>query len=86
MSKYNELREYIKNWQNEHDTSFQVVPTDNHACLIFNHDNEINTFIFSDSYLRNDCMYSIPKELLEDYKLMIDQENGKTYYTFDRSL
>ena len=85
MNNFNKLREFIKNWQNENDKDFKTLPVDKHSSLIFNHENEINEFVFSNERLRLSCQNNIPQELLKDYVHIINQEKGITYYTFDRS-
>lgn len=85
MNNFEELRNFIKNWQNENDKDFKTLPIDNHSSLIFNHENEIHEFIFSNKDLRLKCQSKIPKKLLLNYIQIIEQEKGMTYYTFDRS-
>lgn len=77
-----ELQLYIKNWQKENDSDFKSLPIDNHSKLIFNHKNEIIVFIFSNKTLRDKCKRSIPLNLTADYDLIVDQEDGFTYYKF----
>ena len=80
MDNFVKLRNFIKNWQKQNDKNFKLLPNDEHSKLIFHHNNEIIEFIFSTSILRDKCMRSIPKDFLNQYNYMINQENGMTYY------
>lgn len=84
MNNLFKIIEYIINWQQENDSDFKTVPTDNHSSLIFNHENQIYKFIFSDKHTRDMCRISIPQELMKDYHYMIEQEEGFTFYSFER--
>ena len=71
---------YVYDWQSKHDKDFQSLPVDSHSALIFNHENQIYKFLFSNKHKRDECRLTIPFELIENYNYMIEQEDGFTYY------
>lgn len=84
MNNIFKIIEYINDWQKEHDFDFKLLPIDEHSSLIFNHENQIYRFIFSNKYKRDECRLNIPLELIEHYDYMIEQEEGFTYYLFTK--
>lgn len=84
MNNIFKIIEFVTKWQLENDSNFKVLPTDEHASLVFNHENQIYKFIFSNKLKRDDCRLRIPKELLVIYNHMLEQEDGFTYYLFTK--
>ena len=80
MNNIFKIIKYIRAWQNDNDKDFKMLPNDEHACLIFNHKNQIYKFVFSNKYKRDKCRLSIPIDLQMSYDYMIEQEDGFTYY------
>ena len=79
-----EIIKFISLWQIENDSDFTVLPNDDHSSLIFNHKNQIYKFVFSNKHKRELCRLRIPHELLNEYKFMIEQEDGFTYYSISK--
>lgn len=82
MNDIFKIIDYIINWQQENDSEFKTLPIDEHSHLVFNHKNQIYRFIFSNKHKRDMCRLSIPRELINDYHYMIEQEDGFTFYLF----
>ena len=70
----------IQEWQQEHDENYSNVPIDNHSYLIFNCNNCIFKFIFSNELLKNQCRNAFGLDIMEIFDYMVDQEDGFTYY------
>lgn len=80
----NKIITYITEWQLKNDISFVPVPIDEISSLIFDTGRNKYIFKFSNKYLRNACRVSIPLEYLDEFKYCIEQEEGFTYYSFER--
>lgn len=80
MNNIFKIIKFITNWQNVNDKDFKNLPVDELSSLIFNYKNQIYKFIFSNKYIRQQCISSIPQNLLFEYEYMIEQEDGFTYY------
>lgn len=81
-NKMFDIIKYIDIWQKENDLEFKTLPIDDHSHLVFNHGRHIYRFIFSSKQKRDECVLHIPKELIEEYQYIIEQEDGLTYYLF----
>jgi len=78
-----QIRNYIKQYQKEHDKDFQCLPIDNHASLTLNNKNETLKFIFSNINIMNDCerdMSQIIPNIWDIYHMVRQNELNYEYF------